>query len=138
MYSCINCYTHPCKLSQEIQFAIKLFMVSELSAHANQNFSMASSNSSGSSSSSPSPTSFIPNFTQFISLKLDTSNYLMWQSQVLPVLRSNDLLGIADGSEPCPQRLLTDEQGQSTVNPEYTLWNRRDQFLLSWINANSI
>jgi hypothetical protein len=59
----------------------------------------------------------------------------MWQSQVLPVLRSNDLLGIVDGTEPCPPRSLTNEQGQSSVNPEYTIWNKKDQFILSWINA---
>jgi len=118
-------------------------MVSEPQAHANPTSSMASSTSSGSSSSSSSSSSttttitapFIPNFTQFISLKLDSSNYLMWQSQVLPVLRSNDLLGIVDGTEPSPPRFLTNEQGESIVNPEYTLWNKKDQFILSWINA---
>jgi hypothetical protein len=118
-------------------------MVSEPQAHANPTSSMASSTSSGFSSSSSSSSSttttitapFIPNFTQFISLKLDSSNYLMWQSQVLPVLRSNDLLGIVDETEPSPPRFLTNEQGESIVNPEYTLWNKKDQLILSWINA---
>lgn len=50
----------------------------------------------------------------------------MWQSQVLPVLHSNDLLGIVDGTEPSPPRFLTNEQGESVVNPEYILWNKKD------------
>jgi hypothetical protein len=110
-------------------------MVSKPQTQANQTSSMASSNSYGSSSSSSTTCPFIPNFTQFILVKLDSSNYLMWQSQVLHVLCSNDLLGIVDGTESCPPKLLTDEEGQSTLNPKYTIWNKKDQFILSWINA---
>jgi hypothetical protein len=98
------------------KFSSLLYMVSEHSAHANQISLMALSNSS--SSSTVSTTShFIPNFTQFISIKLDNNNYLMWQSQVLLVLCSNDLLGIVDGTDLCPPKVLTDEEGQSIVNP---------------------
>lgn len=38
----------------------------------------------------------IPNITQFISFKLDNSNYLLWVSQFLPVLHTHDLLGIVN------------------------------------------
>jgi hypothetical protein len=50
-------------------------------------------------------------------------------------LRSNDLLGIVDGTESCPPKFLTDEEGECTLNPKYTIWNKKDQFILSWINA---
>jgi len=33
----------------------------------------------------------------------------------------------------CPTKLLDDENGQYVPNPNYTLWIRKDQFLLSWI-----
>jgi uncharacterized membrane-anchored protein len=54
-----------------------------------------------SSSSNPNP--YVPTFTpptsnQNASLKLDNNNYLMWLTQVLPILRHHELLGIVDGS----------------------------------------
>jgi transposase InsO family protein len=81
--------------------------------------------------------STFPNITTFVSVKLDGPNYLMWLNQFLPVLRSNDLLGIVDGSEPCPNQFLPDDQGKdtTTVNPAFVIWTKKDQSLLSWINA---
>ena len=84
------------------------------------------------------PISFtFPTINHLISVKLDGSNYLSWVSQFLPVLRSNDLLGIVDGSEPCPSKFSVDASGQTTltVDPKFTLWNKKDQYLLSWLNA---
>jgi hypothetical protein len=45
------------------------------------------------------------------------------------------MMGLVDGTESCPQQFLTNEQGQSVTNPEYSLWVKRYQHLLSWINA---
>lgn len=44
-------------------------------------------------------------------------------------------MGIVDGSEPCPQQFLTDDQGKKTLDPEYVSWTKRDHFLLNWINV---
>jgi hypothetical protein len=74
--------------------------------------------------STSSTTFTIPNVTQLISMKLeDSSNYLAWTFQFLPVLCSNDLLGIVDGSESCPPKHLPNVEGQlsSSVNPEFIL-----------------
>jgi hypothetical protein len=54
----------------------------------NRSFFMASS----------SPNITFPIINHLISVKLDGSNYLGWLSQFLTILRSNDLLGIVDGS----------------------------------------
>jgi hypothetical protein len=62
-------------------------------------------------------------------------NYLQWLSQIKPIIRSNDLEGIIDGSEVCPPQFLSNENGQKTLNPEFTCWNKKDQFLLGWINT---
>lgn len=52
----------------------------------------------------------LPNLAQSNSAKLDsTTTYLPWLSTVVPILKSHELLGIADSSEPCPPALLTDE-----------------------------
>ena len=79
-----------------------------------------------------------PNIFQLISVKLDGSNYLNWISQFLPVLRSHDLLGFVDGTEPCPAQFLPLSEGKETaeLNPSYLLWTKKDQFILSCLNAS--
>lgn len=47
-------------------------------------------------------------------MKLDGSNYLIWLSQFLPVLKSHDILGIVDGSGLCPPKFLLDDRGKDT------------------------
>jgi hypothetical protein len=91
--------------------------------------------SSNSTSNISSANFALPNFTQLISIKWDSHNYLMWLSQFLPVLRSHNLLRIVDGSEPCPLKFLHDDQGEAILNPEYTISTKKDQYLLSWINV---
>jgi hypothetical protein len=99
--------------------------------------SMASSCSNQASEITLNQTSTItlnlPNFNQMV--KLECHNYLMWLSQVLPALRSQDILGFVDGSEPCPPQLITDDEGQEITNPTYLIWTKKDQLLLSWINV---
>jgi hypothetical protein len=87
---------------------------------------------------SSSTVSFVlPNCNQLAQVKLEgPSNYIQWLSIFLPILRSNELMGIIDGTEPCPPKMLTNEQGQATPNPEYSIWTKKDQHLLSWINAS--
>ncbi|KAB5516654.1 hypothetical protein DKX38_027302 [Salix brachista] len=90
------------------------------------------------SSSTDASVPFIfPNINHLISVKLDGSNYLGWVSQFLPVLRSNDLLSIVDGSETCPSKFLVDTNGQPTskLDPNFVLWTKKDQYILSWLNA---
>ncbi|RVW62129.1 Retrovirus-related Pol polyprotein from transposon RE2 [Vitis vinifera] len=71
-----------------------------------------------------------PNIGHLVSIKLSDTNYLIWSSQIVPVLKSHDLMGFVDGSEPCPSKSLG-----GSLNPTYILWNKKDQCVLSWINA---
>jgi hypothetical protein len=89
-----------------------------------------------SSSAAPVPMLQLPNLSQNNGFKLDDSNYLLWLSQVVPILKSHELMGIVDGSEPCPPTTLTDAEGKEVQNPDFSAWNRRDQLLLSWINMS--
>jgi hypothetical protein len=71
----------------------------------------------------------------------------MWLSLLEPNLISNDLMGIVDGTEPCPSKYLpvslapgaapesSPDKAAALLNPAYTLWVKRDQFTLSWINS---
>jgi hypothetical protein len=78
-----------------------------------------------------------PNVSHMISIRLDSSNYLFWLSQISPVLACHDLLGFAEGTEPCPPRFVLDEQETPSdpINPEFVIWCRIDQCVLSLINA---
>ena len=79
------------------------------------------------------PTTF--NFT--IPIKLDRQNYLMWKSQVLPSISGNELEGFINSTKPCPNKFLVvaadDQTAETIVNPEYALWKKQDQLLLSWL-----
>lgn len=79
--------------------------------------------------SSNSTVAFIArNLNQLVSAKLDGSNYLIWLSQMVLILKSNDLMGFMDGSEPCPLQFLLDDQEKFTIelNPQYILWHKKD------------
>ena len=52
----------------------------------------------------------------------------------MPILRSYDLLSIVDGSEVCPDKHTIAGEKQ-VKNPEYVLWYKKDQLILSWIIA---
>jgi len=89
-----------------------------------------------SSSSTLSVTLQLPNFPQG-SLKLeDTTTYLLWLSTFVPILKAHEVPGIVDGSETCLEQCLTNENGEKLPNLKFSIWNKKDQYLLSWINMS--
>jgi hypothetical protein len=70
-------------------------------------------------------------------VKLDGPNYLSWSTQFLPALRAHDLVSIVDGTEVCPPEYLVDAEGKPTSdrNLEFMVWQKKDQFILAWINS---
>lgn len=56
---------------------------------------------------------------------------------MFPILKSNDMMCFVDGSESFPSQFLLDDKGKLTteLNLQYTLWHKKDQFVLRWINA---
>jgi hypothetical protein len=90
----------------------------------------ATSNSSASNTS----TLLLPNFTQMSIEKLEGSNnYLTWLFQIESLIWSSNLIRIIDGSEIFPPQFLSNEE--RSLNPEFTCWTKKDQFLLGWINT---
>lgn len=82
--------------------------------------------------------SFSTNVAQSSSIKLDRNNYIIWKSQLLPVLRGHDLEGYVDGTHKCPSRIISnssseENSSQATVKPTYSVQIKWDQLLLSWI-----
>ena len=62
--------------------------------------------------------------------KLTSTNYLMWNRQVRSLLDGYDLAGHVDGSMAISSPTLTND-GQVTVNNEYSIWKRQDKLLYS-------
>ena len=83
-------------------------------------------------SSNASATFNLP--AQVISIKLDSTNFLAWSAQLLPLFRSYGLMGIVDGSNPCPPQYSSDDLcDQGVLNSAYVIWQYKDQTVLGWI-----
>ncbi|XP_015168010.1 uncharacterized protein [Solanum tuberosum] len=72
------------------------------------------------------------NPTHQLSIKLTSTNFLLWRTQFLPMIRGYGLEHHLDGSQPIPKRFL----GENQLNPLYQNWARQDQIVLSWIVAS--
>jgi hypothetical protein len=62
-------------------------------------------------------------------IKLTKKNYLLWRAQLLPFLRSTNLIGYLDGSIPAPAKQVASSTtvGADLIpNPEYTTWYNQD------------
>jgi hypothetical protein len=64
-----------------------------------------------------------------VTVKLSSSNYLLWKSQLLPLLKSQSLLGHVDGTLVPPPPF--DPPTSQTPNPKHLAWKATDQRLLS-------
>ncbi|KAK4709825.1 hypothetical protein R3W88_004338 [Solanum pinnatisectum] len=108
---------------------------------------MDSSNSSIVAASQPhsfpsTHLSIIDSNSQTISLpglpiKLDRENYYLWQSTVYSAFEAFDLEDHLDGSNVPSATVLTTTQGtsESTPNPAFTAWKKRDKILLLWLKT---
>ena len=63
-----------------------------------------------------------------IIIELSSSNYLLWKSQLLPLLESKDMRGYVDGTMVPPP--CFEPKTSSTLNPKYLAWKATDQRLL--------
>uniref|UniRef100_A0A2N9HD04 CCHC-type domain-containing protein n=1 Tax=Fagus sylvatica TaxID=28930 RepID=A0A2N9HD04_FAGSY len=62
---------------------------------------------------------------------------MLWKFQITSTLKAYKLLDVVDGSYPCPEMYTRDSNGAVTaiLNPEFTLWDTKDQALISMISA---
>lgn len=61
----------------------------------------------------------VSNFTSLVNIKLDSSNYLLWKTQVENVMSANGFLGYLDGTVVCPSVQIRNANGETSANPEY-------------------
>ncbi|KAL9437300.1 hypothetical protein AB3S75_023205 [Citrus x aurantiifolia] len=70
-------------------------------------------------------------------IKLTNNNYLLWRSQVIATINANDLEDLIDSSKSPPNRVMinidSDQTVVTTPNPQFQIWRRNDQQLMSWL-----
>ncbi|KAK3009881.1 hypothetical protein RJ639_011225 [Escallonia herrerae] len=79
-------------------------------------------------------TNFHPNNENHLpTIKLTRTNYLYWRTEFMPFLHDQSLFGYVDGSIPSPPKELPLAEGQTQpkANPEFKLWQEKDQILMS-------
>ncbi|XP_012856951.1 PREDICTED: uncharacterized protein LOC105976216 [Erythranthe guttata] len=87
------------------------------------------------SSSIKEPQLTIQSFHQYsslISIKLSTTNYLMWRSQITPLVRSLGVFHHLESDE-VPSDEIKDDAEKKSPNPVYATWIINDGLLLSWL-----
>lgn len=71
-----------------------------------------------------------------VTLKLTSTNYLLWKTQFESFLSSQSLLGFVNGTSTRPSPTVTVREGEENVeqaNPEFVKWIRKDQFVMAWL-----
>ncbi|RVW27169.1 Retrovirus-related Pol polyprotein from transposon RE1 [Vitis vinifera] len=86
-------------------------------------------------SSSP-PTLPLNIMVHMLTIKLTSSNYLLWRNQFVPLLASQELFGYLDGSITTPSPMITASDGTPKSNPAYTSWLHTDHTLLSLLYSS--
>ncbi|CAL5428368.1 unnamed protein product [Camellia sinensis] len=74
---------------------------------------------------------FISNLSSFITVKLDSTNFIIWRSQFQNILRATKLLDFTNGSVPCPPLMIKNSSDEEILNPDREKWNVIDAHLLS-------
>ena len=78
------------------------------------------------------------NVANFVSLKLSSTNFLLWKSQMLNILESYDLQGFITGEAKQPPQFVTIEESDSQskiLNPSFIKWRKIDRLVKGWLTA---
>lgn len=70
-----------------------------------------------------------------ITVKLNSTNYLLWKHQMHPILTYQDLFYHVDGFLPCPPSTITVAE-KVVVNPKFTSWVSTDQRCIIILQAS--
>lgn len=68
-----------------------------------------------------------------VSIKLNPANYLVWKTQILPLIESLKVAKYLH-QEP-PAELSTSDKGEAVPNPALEQWKEQDLLLRSWITG---
>lgn len=71
-----------------------------------------------------------------LTIKLSSTNNLLWKNQFTPLLSYQDLLGHIDGTGPPPATTVEVEGKPPQQNPLYPPWHKADQQALLIIQSS--
>lgn len=74
----------------------------------------------------------LPSFHS-ISIKLDRTNYAFWRAQILATTPAHNFDDLLDKYITPPSKFLPSSSGDCITNPDFLIWIRRDQYLVSWL-----
>uniref|UniRef100_A0A2N9F5L7 Reverse transcriptase Ty1/copia-type domain-containing protein n=1 Tax=Fagus sylvatica TaxID=28930 RepID=A0A2N9F5L7_FAGSY len=83
------------------------------------------------------PIFLLSNITNYVTVKLDHTNFLMWKFQITGILDGYSLLDHIEDPFPCPCKFLLSETGTVTqeISPLFLQWKARDKALFSLISS---
>ena len=83
------------------------------------------------------PFFLLSNISNYVTVKLDHTNYLMWKFQIIGILDAYSLLDHLGDPTSCPSQFVLDHHDLKTqeVNPLYLQWKTRDKTLFSLISS---
>lgn len=87
------------------------------------------------STSTVDPTLNLSPLIHLVTIKLNSSNYLQWNTQIYPLLCSHDLFQFLDGRKSAPSLTTTDSAGNNIPNSSFTEWKAQDQRLRTFLQA---
>jgi hypothetical protein len=78
------------------------------------------------------------NVANFISLKLTSTNFLLWEIQVLSLIESRDLLGFITGTISAPISEIPNATEDGIMpNPDLATWTRTNRLIKEWITTTN-
>ena len=74
------------------------------------------------------------NVGNFVTIRLTQTNFLLWKTQVMGLIESQEMYGFINGEYPMPDKYVLspdDDSAEKSMgeNPEYTTWRRSDRLL---------
>jgi hypothetical protein len=75
-------------------------------------------------------TSLLPTVSIAVTVKLDDTNYLIWNFQMQILLESHGILGFVDGSTKCPHRFDAASDVEGAETDDYKIWKMHDRALM--------
>ena len=72
-----------------------------------------------------------------MTVKLDSSNYIVWKYQISMVLKTYSMFELLDEGPLVPEKFLKDLFGTITLvlNPDYLIWKSKEKALLTFISS---
>ena len=72
-------------------------------------------------------TCLLPTVSTAVTVKLDDTNYLIWNFQMQILLESQDILGFVDDSRKCPSRVDADSDLEGVEIDDHQVWKMQDR-----------